>query len=48
MGDLAVANFRAYEMRLVDGELSRAERNAVMEWCLKHKEGGEAKYEEGE
>jgi hypothetical protein len=46
MGEQAVEEFKAFDMRLGEGQLSRAEQDVGMEWCLGHKEGGEAKYEE--
>jgi hypothetical protein len=46
MGEQAVEEFKAFDMRLREGQLSRVEQDVGMEWCLEHKEGGEAKYEE--
>jgi hypothetical protein len=46
MGGQAVEEFRAFRIRLGEAQLSRAEQEAGMEWCLEHKDGGEAKYEE--
>jgi hypothetical protein len=46
IGEQAVEEFKAFNIRLREGQLSRAEQDVGIEWCLKHKEGGEAKYEE--
>jgi hypothetical protein len=46
MGEQAVEEFKAFDIRLREGQLSRAEQDVGIEWCLKHKEGSEAKYEE--
>ena len=46
IGGQAVEEFRGFKIRLREAQLSRAEQEAGMEWCFKHKQGGEAKYEE--
>ena len=46
IGRQAVEEFRGFKIRLREAQLSRAEQEAGMEWCLEHKQGGEAKYEE--
>jgi hypothetical protein len=46
IGEQAVEEFKAFNMRLREGQLSRIEQDINIEWCLKHKEGGKAKYEE--
>jgi hypothetical protein len=46
IGEQAVEEFKAFNIRLREGQLSHAEQDVSMEWYLEHKEGGEAKYEE--
>jgi hypothetical protein len=46
IGEQAIEEFKAFNIRLREGQLSRIEQDVSIEWCLKHKEGGKAKYEE--
>jgi len=43
--DEAIDEFRAYKIRLEGGQLSRAEQDKGLEWCLQHKAGIDAKFE---
>jgi hypothetical protein len=46
IGEQAVEEFKAFNIRLREGQLSRVEQDVGIEWYLKYKEGGEAKCEE--